>query len=122
MIEAGRAVGASSRICSAAGTTIGAGVIFTLNGNASDVWVFKIGTGGLGALTGNSFQVVMGGTSANDLRGVQRAVFYPHAHRVGDDHARGPPGPVWLRSDPQAGNVASNRSSDLEAITGRTPP
>jgi len=49
--------------CSAAGTTIGAGVIFTLNGNASDVWVFKIGTGGLGALTGNSFQVVMGGTA-----------------------------------------------------------
>ncbi|HVT57314.1 MAG TPA: ice-binding family protein, partial [Thermoanaerobaculia bacterium] len=49
--------------CSAAGTTIGAGVIFTLNGNASDVWVFKIGTSGSGGLTGNSFQVVMGGTA-----------------------------------------------------------
>jgi hypothetical protein len=33
--------------CSAAGTTIGAGVTITLDGNASDVWVFRIGTGGL---------------------------------------------------------------------------
>ncbi len=49
--------------CSAAGTTVGAGVIFTLNGNATDVWVFKVGTSGLGALTGNSFQVVMNGTA-----------------------------------------------------------
>jgi hypothetical protein len=49
--------------CSAAGTTIGAGVILTLDGSASDVWVFKIGTGGTGALTGNSFQVVMGGSA-----------------------------------------------------------
>jgi Ice-binding-like/IPTL-CTERM motif len=48
--------------CSAAGTTIGAGVIFTLDGNASDVWVFKVGTTG-GSLTGNSFQVVMGGSA-----------------------------------------------------------
>jgi len=47
--------------CSAAGTTIGAGVILTLNGSASDIWVFRIGTSGLGALTGNSFQVVMSG-------------------------------------------------------------
>jgi hypothetical protein len=49
--------------CSVAGTTIGAGVILTLNGTATDVWVFKIGTGGTGAFTGNSFQVVMGGTA-----------------------------------------------------------
>jgi len=49
--------------CSAAGTTIGAGVTLTLNGNAGDVWVFKVGTGGTGALTGNSFNVVMGGTA-----------------------------------------------------------
>ena len=47
--------------CSAAGTTIGAGVILTLDGTASDVWVFRVGTGGTGALTGNSFQVVMAG-------------------------------------------------------------
>jgi hypothetical protein len=49
--------------CSAAGTTIGAGVILTLNGNASDVWVFRVGTGGPGALTLTSAQVVMGGTA-----------------------------------------------------------
>lgn len=49
--------------CSAAGTTLGAGVIFTLSGDASDVWVFKVGTGGTGALTTNSFQVVMAGTA-----------------------------------------------------------
>jgi hypothetical protein len=49
--------------CSAAGTTLGSGVVFTLNGSASDVWVFKIGTGGLGALTGTGFSVVMGGSA-----------------------------------------------------------
>jgi hypothetical protein len=51
--------------CSAAGTTIGAGVTITLDGNATDVWVFKIGTGGLGALTGTGpgFEVAMGGTA-----------------------------------------------------------
>ena len=49
--------------CSAAGTTIGAGVILTLSGNASDVWVFRVGTGGTGALTLNSAQVVMGGSA-----------------------------------------------------------
>ncbi len=48
--------------CSAAGTTLGAGVTFTLNGNASDVWVFKVGTTA-GSLTGNSFHVVMSGTA-----------------------------------------------------------
>jgi hypothetical protein len=51
--------------CSAAGTTIGAGVTITLDGDATDVWVFKIGTGGPGALTGTGpgFEVVMGGTA-----------------------------------------------------------
>lgn len=51
--------------CSAAGTTIGAGVTITLDGDANDVWVFRIGTGGLGALTGTgpNLQVVMGGTA-----------------------------------------------------------
>jgi hypothetical protein len=50
--------------CSAAGTTLGAGVILTLDGNASDVWVFRVGTGGLGALTLTNAQVVMA-NSAN---------------------------------------------------------
>ncbi|HVS13626.1 MAG TPA: ice-binding family protein [Thermoanaerobaculia bacterium] len=49
--------------CSAAGTTIGAGVTITLDGTASDLWVFRVGTGGLGALTGTgpNLEVVMGG-------------------------------------------------------------
>jgi len=49
--------------CSPAATTIGAGVIITLNGSASDVWVFRVGTGGLGALTLTNAQVVMGGSA-----------------------------------------------------------
>lgn len=49
--------------CSAAGTTIGAGVTLTLSGSASDVWIFKVGTGGLGALTLTNAQVVMGGSA-----------------------------------------------------------
>lgn len=47
--------------CSAAGTTIGAGVTLTLDGTASDVWIFRVGTGGLGALTLTGAQVVMAG-------------------------------------------------------------
>lgn len=49
--------------CSAAGTTIGTGVTITLDGNASDVWVFRVGTGGLGALTANGVDFVMGGSA-----------------------------------------------------------
>jgi hypothetical protein len=49
--------------CSTAGTTIGAGVILTLNGTASDIWVFRVGTTGPGALTLTNAQVVMGGTA-----------------------------------------------------------
>lgn len=51
--------------CSAAGTTIGAGVTITLDGDADDVWVFRIGIGGLGALTGTgpNLEVVTGGTA-----------------------------------------------------------
>jgi len=49
--------------CSAAGTTIGAGVTLTLLGNATDVWIFRVGTGGPSALTLTNAQVVMGGTA-----------------------------------------------------------
>jgi hypothetical protein len=49
--------------CSVAATTIGAGVILTLSGTASDVWIFRVGTGGIGALTLTNTQVVMGGTA-----------------------------------------------------------
>jgi hypothetical protein len=50
--------------CSAAGTTIGAGVIITLNGGPTDVWIFRVGTGGPGALTLTNAQIVMGGTAS----------------------------------------------------------
>ena len=42
---------------------MGAGVTLTLNGTASDVWVFRVGTGGTGALTLTGTRVVMGGTA-----------------------------------------------------------
>ncbi|MEO5677711.1 MAG: IPTL-CTERM sorting domain-containing protein [Usitatibacter sp.] len=50
--------------CSTAGTTIGAGVIITLNGNSNELFVFRVGTGGLGALTLNSAQIVLGSKGA----------------------------------------------------------
>jgi hypothetical protein len=50
--------------CSAAATTIGAGVTLTLQGNATDVWIFRVGTGGLGALTLTGANVVMGGSAS----------------------------------------------------------
>jgi hypothetical protein len=58
-----------------AGVTLGPGVYcftaaatltgaLTLNGPADGVWIFKIGTGGTGALTGTNFSVVMAGGAA----------------------------------------------------------
>jgi hypothetical protein len=41
----------------AASTTTGG--VLTLNGSSTDTWIFKIGTGGTGALTGTNFSVVM---------------------------------------------------------------
>ncbi|MEO8499360.1 MAG: ice-binding family protein [Vicinamibacteria bacterium] len=35
------------------------GGVLTLNGSSTDTWIFKIGTGGTGALTGTNFTVVM---------------------------------------------------------------
>jgi hypothetical protein len=50
--------------CSNAGTTaVGPGITLTLNGTASDIWVFRVGTGGLGALSLTNVNVVMGGTA-----------------------------------------------------------
>jgi hypothetical protein len=46
--------------CFAAGATA-TGKILTLSGPASGIWLFKIGTGGTGALTGTDFSVVMAG-------------------------------------------------------------
>jgi hypothetical protein len=58
-----------------AGVTLGPGVYcfpaaatltgtLTLDGPADGVWIFKIGTGGTGALTGTNFSVVMAGGAA----------------------------------------------------------
>jgi len=58
-----------------AGVTLGPGVYcfpaaaaltgtLTLDGPADGVWIFKIGTGGTGALTGTNFSVVMAGNAA----------------------------------------------------------
>ena len=58
-----------------------AGVTFTdttliLQGNANAVWIFKIGTGGTGALTGTNFSVIManGGDPCNVFWWVAQAV------------------------------------------------
>ncbi|HEY4485420.1 MAG TPA: ice-binding family protein, partial [Nitrospiria bacterium] len=37
------------------------GSVLTLSGSSTDTWIFKIGTGGTGALTGTNFSVVMEG-------------------------------------------------------------
>jgi hypothetical protein len=46
--------------CVSAAATETGGVL-TLNGSSTDTWIFKIGTGGTGALTGTNFSVVMPG-------------------------------------------------------------
>ena len=46
--------------CFAAGATA-TGKTLTLSGPVSGIWLFKIGTGGTGALTGTDFSVVMAG-------------------------------------------------------------
>ena len=38
------------------------GGTLTLNGPADGIWIFKVGTGGTGALTGTNFSVVMAGS------------------------------------------------------------
>ena len=52
--------------CFAAGATA-TDKVLTLNGPANGIWLFKIGTGGTGALTGTRFSVVMtgGGNACN---------------------------------------------------------
>jgi hypothetical protein len=49
--------------CSPAGTTIGAGVTLTLSGTATDVWIFRVGTGGPGALTLTGATIAMAGAA-----------------------------------------------------------
>lgn len=49
--------------CYSAGVTVTGGTL-TLDGSADDTWIFRIGTGGTGALTGTNFNVVMTGGTA----------------------------------------------------------
>lgn len=61
VIPLASAVLAPGVYCSDAGTTLGAGVIITLLGNASDVWIFRVGTLGPGALTLTGARVNLAG-------------------------------------------------------------
>ena len=40
------------------------GGVLTLDGSSNDIWIFKIGAGGTGALTGTNFSVAMAGGEA----------------------------------------------------------
>jgi len=59
--------------------------VLTLNGPANGVWLFKIGTGGTGALTGTSFSVVMsgGGQPCNVTWWVAQAATLTDSHFLG---------------------------------------
>jgi hypothetical protein len=59
--------------------------VLTLNGPSTASWVFKIGTGGTGALTGTSFSVVMagGGLPCNVIWWVAQAATMTDSHLVG---------------------------------------
>ena len=64
VIPPASAVIAPGVYCTPAGhTLVGPGITYTLNGTASDVWVFRVGTGGPGALSLTNVNVVMGGTA-----------------------------------------------------------
>jgi hypothetical protein len=57
----------------------------TLNGPSTGTWIFKIGTGGTGALTGTNFTVVMSGGSApcNVSWWVSQAATMTDSHFIG---------------------------------------
>lgn len=59
--------------------------VLTLNGPSDGVWNFRIGTGGVGALTGNSFSVVMagGGQACNVTWWVAQGATMTDSHLVG---------------------------------------
>jgi hypothetical protein len=70
--------------CFAAAATL-TGVL-TLKGPANGVWLFKIGTGGTGALTGTNFSVVMdgGGDACNVTWWVAQAATMTDSHFLGN--------------------------------------
>jgi hypothetical protein len=70
--------------CVAAAATTTGGVL-TLDGPSNGVWIFKIGTGGTGALTGTNFSVVMtgGGEPCNVTWWVAEAATLTDSNFVG---------------------------------------
>ena len=83
--------------------------VLTLNGPSDGTWVFKIGTGGTGAITGTNFSVVMagGGDKCNVTWWVAQAATMTDAHFLGNILAgaaitltRGTfDGNVWAKAD-----------------------
>jgi len=70
--------------CVAAAATSTSSVL-TLNGPSNGIWIFRIGTGGTGALTGTSFSVVMagGGVPCNVYWWVAQAATMTDSNFVG---------------------------------------
>jgi hypothetical protein len=103
---AGRTLAPGVYCFDAAATLTG---VLTLSGPANGVWLFKIGTGGTGALTGTSLSVVMaGGASAcNVTWWVSQAATLTDSHFIGSILAgaaltltRGTfDGNVWSKAD-----------------------
>lgn len=60
--------------------------MLTLKGPANGVWLFKVGTGGTGALTGTNFSVVMdgGGDACNVTWWVAQAATLTDSHFLGN--------------------------------------
>lgn len=61
------------------------GTVLTLKGPANGIWIFKIGTGGTGALTGTNFSVVMegGGQACNVYWWVSQAATLTDSNFLG---------------------------------------
>src|SRR5579864_4426937 len=70
--------------CVAAAAT-STGSVLTLNGPSDGIWIFRIGTGGTGALTGTNFSVVMagGGVPCNVYWWVSQAATMTDSNFVG---------------------------------------
>ena len=70
--------------CVAAAAT-STGSVLTLNGPSNGIWIFRIGTGGTGALTGTNFSVVMagGGVPCNVYWWVAQAATMTDSNFVG---------------------------------------
>jgi hypothetical protein len=80
------------------------------NGDANAVWIFKIGTGGTGALTGTGFSVVMagGGQPCNVFWWVAEAVTMTDSVLQGTILAGAPTGSITLTRGTLAGRALAD--------------